>query len=248
MRRSLLLVLTGLAAFAIAMLALMPASVLHAWLLQPRGVEAASVTGTIWDGRWHGAVWRGHALGEMRARAAPFSLLTGAPQARVELSGAGVSGLAALRLSGQRISVSQADIALVPSRLVRLTGQTAPMLGGTLAVSGLNGAFDEDGCVTLTGEVTGARLIALEERTGVELPQLTGSLSCAGRAVGIAFSGASEQLALRGHARLDPAHAGWRVEASPLDDSVPPLLSALGFTQAGGVWSMEGQGRWSGGQ
>ena len=239
-----ILIALALLAFAATAIALVPARLLHKRAFEPRGFQAASVTGTVWDGYWHHAMWRGRPIGDVSIRLSLLSLVSGEPEVLAAMSARGASLEARVSLAGQQLRIRGGEGSFVPGRHVRVSGQMALLADERVRISSLNGEFDETGCVALSGTISSDILSGMSERLNVALPALEGELQCAGRAVGISFEGSSDALGLNGDVRLTPDYAGWRVEAVPGDDSLVPALAALGFTEAEGTWSLEGQDSW----
>jgi len=239
-----LLAALAITAFVSTAIVLVPARLMHTQVFEPRGLEAASVTGTVWDGHWHHAVWRGRPVGDVSIRLSLLSLVSGEPEILAAVSASGLSLEARVRFAGQRLRIREGEGSIVPGRYVRIGGQLASLADETVRISGLNGEFDEAGCVALSGNISGDVLSGMRERLNVALPALGGGVQCAGRAVGITFEGNSDELRVSGNVRLTPDYAGWRIEAVPGDDSLMPALAALGFGEADGTWSLEGQDSW----
>jgi hypothetical protein len=83
MTRRGLLVTAGIAAFAVFLVALVPATVLTRWL--PPGVVVAGLDGTIWSGRASSVSLQGRVIGATRWSCRPWPLLMLKWSCRVEL-------------------------------------------------------------------------------------------------------------------------------------------------------------------
>lgn len=231
----------ALIVFLVAAFALTPAGLLHRYALQPHGITAERVTGTVMDGRWQGVHWQGRRLGSGAAGLAPLSLLTGQPRLRFSLAGEGIDLGGDFQLSGQTVRLTIGEGRIAPGRFIAASGESAALLNTPVRLRDIDGVFDSTGCVSLSGALSGDPLGALGARAGLELPVLSGELACAGQAAGFGFAGSNSQLTLDGHVRLDGFRAGWRIEVQTGDDTLAPALSGLGFSRSGDAWTAEGQ-------
>ncbi|KPP82178.1 MAG: type 2a secretion system protein GspN [Oceanicaulis sp. HLUCCA04] len=244
MTRFLLLVLAGCLAFAAAAIALMPAHVFHALVLQPRGVAAAHITGTIWDGEWHdvrlGAARLNHVRGALSAR----HLLTG--QLKVDVSVSDPRGRAegVILLAGQGVELRDVSGWVLPSGFIRGGGLGRAGLGEPVEFTGVQGVFGARGCESLTGAVRHDGFRVLDTQGAAALPVLEGSLECAGRYPALRFAGESDDVGIDGHIRLTNGRADWSLNAQPRTDVMAIALRAAGFAGRGDALRAEGRTGW----
>lgn len=246
MTRTLLLVLAGGLAFVAAAVALMPARAFHTLVLEPRGIEAAHVTGTIWEGRWQGLAASGIRIEQAQIRLRPLSLLRGALAFDFDLSGSSVVATGRVSLSGGEVAIIDTRARILPAALARADGVALEALREPVQLTNVRGTFNGLGCQTLAGDTRSAGLFALGDALSVQLPILEGQLECAGNAPGLRFGGDSPDLGMDGHARLTREGVGWMLRARPNNTNVERALRSLGFTGSNDELLLDGQTPWSG--
>lgn len=241
--RPLALLLTGLAFALVGLIAFLPARVVSDLALRPAGVEADLVTGPVWNARLYRVAIAGQSFAEGTMKLAFFPLLTGA--ARVELALVDESASARGTLIARPGSVTLEDwtLAAEARRLPGLADLPVPQDERLYAeIDRLR--FEDGECAQASGTVSSGLLARLGQRYELELPQVEGTLGCAGQAVGIGMDGASEALDFTGSLRLDAQGYRWHGEARSGEPGVIAVLIALGFEEVGAAWRAEGEGRY----
>lgn len=233
MRTSQLLIL-GLAAFLLALLAFAPLSLA---LTAAKGrLTAERAEGTLWSGRLTGARLSGLPLGAVKTRTQVLPLLTGAIRLEADARGGAFTGKGRLLAAGARTGADQVTGLLVLDRL----GFAGP-INGTLRLEKVTAVFQRGQCRQASGraaaQLGGAGPIA-------QPVTLTGSPVCsAGRWV---LPMAGEAQGLRVEGRLSLAGDGaWRSQLIliPTDPAIGQALTAAGFTQEGDRWRRVSEGR-----
>ena len=173
MRTFALIALFGAALIAALILTAPLRVVLEAAGAERMGLSAQSVSGAVWDGRASDVRWGRFHLGEVRAKAAPLSLLVGAPRVEVQMDGE-VSGEGALSFSGGDRVVSIAS-ARAPMETL---GPFAPMTG-TLLLSEVEVRLGPEGCRAARGTISTDALRKSAAALFWEGPDLSGPITCA---------------------------------------------------------------------
>ena len=245
MTRTVLLVLACGLACAVAAVALMPARVFHALVLQPRGIEAAQITGTVWNGQWHdlrlGAARLTHLEGALHGT----SLLRGRAVLQVRLSDPRGRGEGRMILADGSVTLQDVSGRIVPAGLVPLAGPARAVLAEPVIFSEVQARFGPRGCETASGAVRFARLLALDAQGGGSLPVLDGALECAGSLPAIRFAGETADVRISGHVRFGAGSAAWSLESQPRTDTITMALYAMGFEDSGDGLRADGQAGWS---
>ncbi|MFC4724581.1 type II secretion system protein N [Glycocaulis abyssi] len=244
MRRAIVLVIAGLTAFSAAAVALMPASVFHALFLQPRGVQAAQITGTIWSGQWHAVQVRSVRLAHVDGALDAFSLLQGRPALQVEISDPRARGEGRVILGNGSVELHGVSGRILPADLVPLTGPGRAALGEPLMFSDVQARFGARGCETASGAIRFGGLMALDTGGAASLPVLNGQLECAGSLPAIRFAGETADVRIDGHVRFGPETASWSLAATPRTGTIAMVLRSIGFDGSGDVLRSEGQTGW----
>lgn len=223
MRRA-LLILSGLVALALLAGALLPLGWVTARYVP--GLEAESVSGSIWRGRIRGARYEGIPIGDVDAGLAFGPLLRG----EAEIGWSRMERQRGDRLSG-RASLSRGD-----QRLSGVTGTVAlPMrVGGAAVVVGL------DDVTVVTDRRGRCRMVAGRVSATVEglpligaLPPLSGVPACDGEAFHAPLGAGDGSVGL--DLRLWPARGGmrgrWQADLSIRRQSplIMGLLELAGF-------------------
>jgi general secretion pathway protein N len=198
------------------------------------GLEAAAVTGTIWDGRVLGARYQGVALGDVDVGLIPGSVLGGTPQVRFHRLQGPVSGRILLSRDISRVEgplLGRVAISRDVRRVEGVTGELALPLGRT----GL-AARVELADVMLETDLRGrCRAVAGQVRAtlaGVPImgdtPPLAGEPRCDGPAIRVPMALADGSMGL--DLRLQPDRR-WDAElsvraANPL---LRTMLATAGF-------------------
>jgi general secretion pathway protein N len=200
------------------------------------GLTARGVTGTIWSGRVHDAVWHGASLGSIDMGLAPLALLRG--EARMNFARDD-----ALRgkLDGAAILSGDRGIDGVTGA-VSLGASLAGVPLDTLRLTGVGARFDGDGrCVTAGGTVQLALALPVP---GLDLANgLSGPLTCRdGRAQAqLASQSGMERLT------VDVDGSGvWKARlaiGSGNDPALAALLRAAGFLPVDNALVLMRQGR-----
>lgn len=230
-------VVAGLILALFVGIATFPLRIALAWGgAEAAGLTARGVTGSIWSGRVHDAVWNGAALGSFDVAADPLALLGGGVRmnfARDDVLRGPLAGAAVL--TGNRgidavtgaVSLG-ASLAGVPLDTVRLTDVSA--------------RFDGDGtCMAAGGTVQLALALPVP---GLDLANgLSGPLACRdGRAQAVlASQSGMEKLQVD----IDGKGA-WRARlaiGAGNDPMLAAVLRAAGFLPAGNALVLTRQGR-----
>jgi general secretion pathway protein N len=224
-----------LAAFLVALAALLPLRLAAGWLgLGERGLAAREVRGSVWLGRMSEAQWGQLPLGDLEARLRALPLLAG--RARVDVSSRGSPERVDGGLTVTRHSVGLDDMT------AQLEGAAlfAPLPVTALNLSDVSARFANGACVTADGRVT-ASIAAIPG-----LPasgSLSGSARCDAAALLLPLQGGSglERIELRlfGDGRYSARIA---IPAPSVSEAGAALLSA-GFVATNGGYVLEQQGR-----
>jgi general secretion pathway protein N len=212
-----------LAAFAFALVALIPLRVAAGWF-GPGGLAAREANGSIWLGVLKEAQFGPVALGDVRARLNVLPLLIG--RARLSLSRDEADGAFEGALSVARHSFALEDL----TGQIRTGTLFAPVPVGALDLDDVSVAFVNGLCDSAEGRV---RATVAGEMSGIALPGgLAGDVRCAQGAllVPLASQGGMGQLNLTiradGAYRLD-------LVVRQTDPSLAPRLTAAGFRLSG---------------
>lgn len=244
MRRTILLAVAGVIAFVAAAIALMPASVFHALLLQPRGVQAAQITGTIWSGQWHAVQVRSVHLAHVEGALDAVSLLQGRPALQVQVSDPRGRGQGRVVFGDGGVELHGLSGRVLPAGLVPLAGLGRAALGEPLVFSDVQARFGPRGCETASGGVRFGGLLSLDTGGAGSLPVLDGSLECAGSLPAIRFAGETADVRIDGHVRFGPEAASWSLNAEPRTGAMAMVLRSIGFDGSGDTLRSEGQTGW----
>ena len=207
------------AAFAFALIALIPLQVAVSWF-GAGGLAAREATGSIWLGVLKEAQFGPVALGDVRARLNVLPLLLG--RARLSLSRDEADG----RLEGA-VSVSRHSFGIED-----LTGQIrtgtlfAPIPVGALDLDDVSVEFASGQCESAEGRV---RATVSGEMAGIALPGgLAGDARCADGALLLPLASQSGMGRLNLSIRAD---GGYRIDlvVRQSDPSLVPRLTAAGF-------------------
>lgn len=223
-----------LAAFAFALVALLPLSLAAGWFgLAGRGLSAREASGSLWLGALREAQFGAVPLGDLDARLNVLPLFLG--RARLSLSRDGPDGRFYGGLSVTRHGFGVDDL----TGQIRTGALFAPLPIASLDLAGLSAHFVDGRCDSAEGE---ARATLSGAVAGMMLPSgLRGSARCAGGALllPLASQTGMEQADLRieGDGR-------WRIDlvVRLADAGAIPALAAAGFApgQGGYVRRIDG--------
>lgn len=221
----------------IALILFLPMRLALGWAgLGEEGFTARRVSGTIWDGAIHDALFGDVALGSLEASVSPLSLIAG--RARIAVDG---------RPGGREDALHGALIASRTRRGVdQLSGilptgrAFAPLPVTQLTLDAVSVSFIDNRCVEAEGRLTAA---LGGDVAGVPLPaQISGNARCDNGALvlPLASQSGNETLTLRvtGAGTYNAALA-----LVPGDPTAIARLSALGFIQSGGGYQFSVEGR-----
>ena len=218
------------AAFALAVLLLVPLQLMLPRIGLPAGLGAVEAGGSVWSGRLRAAHWRGQPLGDLKVGLAPLPLLAGRQQLRPE------SDSARLLLSRGRVTGLAAGDGVV----------ALPPIAGLSLRALLDDArllFDADGCREARGRVRVELTLPLDA-----LPPmiLSGTPACDGRDGRLVLlpEDAGGALALEATLEIE-ADGRYRLQALARGDNpaIRPALQAAGFQSAAGGMSRVAEGR-----
>lgn len=238
------LVVTAFLASAFAAIALAPARLVHDALLAPRGISAASVSGTVWSARWQGLTYGRMRVREVQARLSALSVLGGAPAFAFTLADGRnrADGLAIL--AGDTVEIRDAAGRFIPGNAVFAAGPLARVLDEPLIISDVQGRFGPRGCEALAGSVRFAGLTLLDTQGAGSFPAMDGVLECAAGLPAIRLQGETDAVRIEGHARFDTGRADWSLIATLRTDAMALALLAAGFEGSGTRLRAEGQAGW----
>jgi len=208
-----------LAAFAFAMVALIPLRIAAGWM--GSGLTAREASGSIWLGVLKEARFGPVALGDVRARLNVLPLFLG--RARLSLSRAGEAGApfeGAIAVSRHSFAIEDA------TGTIRAAPAFAPLPIAALDLSDLSARFADGLCESAEGQV---RATLAGELGGVALPGgMSGAVRCAEGAllVPLASQSGMELVSLR-----LGADGSYRAEIviRQSDPALAPRLAAAGF-------------------
>jgi len=204
--------------------------------LGEEGFTARRVTGMIWDGALHDAMFGDVALGSLEARVSPFSLLLG--RARVTVDGRPAGREDALHgvliVSRTRRGVDALSGVLPTGRAF------APLPVTQLALDAVSVTFIDDIFTEAEGRVSAA---LGGDVAGVPLPAMvSGNARCDNGALllPLASQSGNETITLRvtGAGTYNAALA-----LVPSDPAAAARLTALGFIQSGNGYALSAEGR-----
>lgn len=208
------------AVFLLALVLMAPLRMVLGWTnADAAGLSARRVEGTVWSGRLHGAVYRGVALGEVRAGLDPL-------RAGLRLAADGeLSGHGVVKLRKQGLALSGVDATLPLSRLAG-----GLPFDGELALDDVRVDFRAGACRAAAGRValTSVRVRGLDQ----PIPglQLAGTAACKDGAFVLPLAGTGGGVAVETIFKLD---GGGRYEAVTRLQATDPValaaISASGF-------------------
>ena len=231
------LILLALAAVFVIGIATFPLRAALAWSgVDAAGLSARGVTGTIWSGRIHDAVWHGAALGTLDVGLIPAALLRGEVRMRAVRD-----DLLRGKLVGDIILSGDRGVDNVSGAL-SLGASLAGVPLDTLRLNAVRVRFDDAGrCVAAGGTVQLALVLPVP---GLDLANgLSGPLACRdGRAQAVlASQSGMEKL------QVDIDGKGvWKARlaiGAGNDPMLAALLRAAGFLPAGDALVLMRQGR-----
>lgn len=189
------------------------------------GLEAQTVSGSVWNGRLEGARYRGVELGDLDVQVDPLSLLTGRPALEFQRRSPFLAG----RISGDRQTQRVAE--LRGELLLPLLPR--PLPATVIALEHVSISMGADGCEAAAGQVN-ARLPELPVLGGA---RLAGVPQCEGPAVLVPLRAERTPVAI--DLRLWP-DGRWQadVHARPGSPTLAGALQALGFTGGQGGFSL----------
>lgn len=210
-----------LAAFAFALVALIPMRVAAGWFdAGGRGLAAREAGGTLWRGVLKEAQFGRVPLGDLQARLNILPLFIG--RARLSLSRDTPDGAFEGALSVSRHSFALEDL----TGELRVPGLFAPLPLAGLTLEDVSARFAGGLCESAEGQV---RATLSGELAGVTLPSgLRGEVRCAEGAVLLALTGQSAME--RVEIRIE-ADGRYRIDLSvrPVDAAAAERLAAAGF-------------------
>jgi general secretion pathway protein N len=231
------LVITGIAAFLLFVIALMPASLALSLSGADGLLRYSAAHGTVWDARLEGARVSGRPLGTVALSLSPLSALAGTLSAEGAFSSPGRSGRFALTRDGDTTRVKDLHLSL---DITARVGRGA--LAGVLSLRDAALAFSGNRCTQADGTFRTNILESGFAGTGVEGPLLTGALVCDGGVPGFRFSGENDFVAISGQGSLT---AGARVAADilvafregvPVTDDLKLALQFAGLQETTEGW------------
>ncbi|WCL53744.1 type II secretion system protein N [Gimibacter soli] len=232
------LLATGLAAFAIGLVACLPLSLFLPASGQD-GLHYNGASGTVWQGgSVTGVRYKGVPVGTVDIEPSISALLTGAIGGDIRVRGSFLNGTG-------HVSAGDGIVAQDASLRVALAGLQLPLpLDGALELAGFNARIEGDRCVEASGNV---RLVAdLAGNAGL-LPPLRGTAACEDGQLVLRLQGAARGTNLGLAAWIAPV-GGYHLTAdlATTEADIRRVLPYMGFVQAGNSFKLEIKGRWQG--
>ncbi|RFB01651.1 type II secretion system protein N [Parvularcula marina] len=227
--------LFGLSA-VVAAVAMFPLNL--ALLLSAAPVEAQKVTGTVWKGRIEGASTQGYQLGDIDVSARLLPLLTGRLQAAVKIDGPIARGdaIVTARPGALRFDETDARVNIAALRLKDAFG--APM-SGMVDFKTDELVLTEDGRC-LGGEVSLSTdtLQRSAVHYGGQGFSLAGEGACTDEVLILPLSGEGPEG--QAEVTIRVSRSGYQTELviEPKDQQLAAALSAYGFEERGGRYSL----------
>ncbi|HZG08369.1 MAG TPA: type II secretion system protein N [Allosphingosinicella sp.] len=215
-------------AFLFALIALLPLRLaLDPLGLGEHGVAAREATGSVWLGTMREAQLGRIALGDLAVGLETLPLLAG--RARVSAQGLGDTPFKGA-FNSTRHGFGVDDV----TAQLRMAGTLGPLPLGVFDTTDLSVHFADGLCRTAEGRV---RAAAAGDIGGFPLPGLSGTARCDGGVLllALASDAGTETLQLR-----IGANGRYRAELGvrPSQPELAPALTAAGFVQAGGGYSL----------
>ncbi|WP_308912010.1 type II secretion system protein N [Pseudokordiimonas caeni] len=232
------LLLVGLAAFAVGLVACLPLSLFLPATGQD-GLGYTGTSGTVWQGgRVTGVRYKGVPVGTVDIEPSLGALLSGGIGGDIRVRGSFLNGAGHVALSGE---LAAEDVALRAT----LAGLRLPLpLDGSLELADFNTRIEDNRCIEASGSV---RLVAdLEGNAGL-LPPLVGTATCEDGQIALRLQGAAGTTNLGLAAWISPT-GSYRATAdlATADADIRRLLPYMGFVAAGNSFKLDIKGRWQG--
>jgi general secretion pathway protein N len=196
-----------------ALLLLLPLRlVLMAGGMADSGLAAQSVSGSLWSGQMHGAVWRGINIGDGEAKLSPLALLGGG----IRLGWTGENVAATLLRQGNGGGIEAA------------TGQIGPVTIGGMVLQrvdfdGFEVVFDGARC-----DRSGGRLTVQPGGVLMAAGAMAGAPRCDGDAVVLPLVSADQATQMTLRVRSDATFRAV-ISIEPVAETLRPALQAAGF-------------------
>lgn len=180
---------------------------------QARGINWASATGTILDGRLSGITVQGKSYGDAGLRLAPGALLSGRLKYAVDWAGDNGQGTGDVSFdSGRQVALEDFDIDLDLLKLEQ-AARWIQQSGGRIQLTGSIIRFSQTGCEEASGTARSDVLERNREILGAGWSDMTGQLRCDGNDLIIPLESANGAgTKFTAHLRLAPSQPG-RFEA-----------------------------------
>lgn len=223
------------AMFAVSLLLLLPLRLVAGWVgLGDAGLSARAVHGSVWFGTIDEAAFGGVALGDLRARLSPLTLLLGEARVSVQGRGAGPSAQGAVAVSRHSSGIDDASASLPTGAVF------APLPISQLDLSAASVRFDDGRCARAQGTV---RATVTGTIAGVDLGgSMSGAARCDGGALALplrsAASGGAIDLRLSADGRF---HADLILPAG--DAATIARLQQAGFQAGPKGYTLSAEGR-----
>jgi len=232
-------VLTGLLAALISLVVLAPARLVFDGLAA-HGVQAALVQGSVWNAHAVRVQIGGVSVGQVRARLAPVSVLSGTPRLKLHLEDPAMALTGDVILRSGAVSV-EALSGVVEMRALPGSRDWPIASDSFVELQAVAVSLDQTGgCQSASGSGMSTVLTDLGPRYGLDLPVLDLRVQCAGDALGVQLSGEASDLRLEGMIRLQPGvPPRYRLDAYPGHSDLFAPLAAMGFEAQGDRWRLE---------
>ncbi|MBB5518751.1 type II secretion system protein N [Amphiplicatus metriothermophilus] len=231
------LVFLAAAAFAISVLANLPASLVPVLAGFDRyDVAWRKAEGSLWRGRIEGVVYRGAPLGAVSFRVRPLSLLSGGLAAELDFRGGALEGATRASVGlGGRIAFEGADLVFDLGAARRYLFLGAPLEGSArIALDKL--VLTRRGCLAARGDLSTDVLARRARRMGGEGFVLAGTAVCENHELVLDLSGRGAEGAASLVMRVRPDYT-YALEAAvePARADLGLALETFGFAREDGV-------------
>jgi len=234
-RRSLLL--AGLIAFLLFLVALMPARLAVHFIGGGKMLHFGVAEGTIWQATIRDVYWNGIPLGNVRLKPGLLAMFTGGFSGHVAFDHKDRNGRALLSAnSGLKITGLSAI-----TNIYAVVGQQA--LSGSLQISAPQFSFDSAGrCVSGNAKIRSDILNQAFLRLGFDLPVLEGTADCQNGELEFRFETGDDNIRIlgngqwRGGARIEASFALHFLQTADISKAMIETLEYAGLRAAADGW------------
>lgn len=242
-----LLWFAGAAAFAVALIAMMPASIAAAMIrAQAPLVEIGAANGTIWNGVFEGVRYDVINLGDVRYRLSPVMLIAGKFSGEASASGGALNAKGDFALSGSGLSFENAIADFNLGAIRRYSFFGVPYQG-VASFSAKSLRLSKTKCEAEGAIVATDMFDSVARRWNFSALPLEGTITCRDGNLVVAMSGNNADGAMLAEAVIDSALAyrlDFRVTTKRRE--IDTALRQIGFEEDGGKLSLQAAGRLKG--